>query len=99
MTGDAVAPGGPSLQEQYLPDNVCFGFGHRNPAGLGLRSYAAADGRTAVASWQPGVAHQAFPGVLCGGIVGTMIDCPEQATGIAQWRRLRRSFGALHGGG
>ena len=62
-----------SLQETYAPDNACFGCGPANPKGLHIRSFSTGD--EVVAEWQPSVEHEAFPGVLCGGIIGTLLDC------------------------
>jgi acyl-coenzyme A thioesterase PaaI-like protein len=62
-----------SLQEQYAPGNACFGCGPANEKGLRLGSFLS--GGEVVAEWQPSSHHEAFPGVLCGGIVGTLLDC------------------------
>lgn len=62
-----------SLQETYAPNNVCFGCGTANPKGLQLRSFW--DGDQLVASFQPQPHHQAFEGILNGGIIGTLLDC------------------------
>ncbi len=63
----------PSLQEQYAPDMICFGCGPANPKGLHVRSFV--DGEELVAEWTPEPHHEAFPGVLNGGIIGTLLDC------------------------
>ncbi len=62
------------LQERYAPALACFGCGPANPAGLHLRSIVREDGAL-VATWRPGPHHEAFPGVLNGGIIGTLLDC------------------------
>ena len=62
-----------SLQDQFFPEGECFGCGPRNTAGLRLRSFA--NGAGAIAEWTPRNIHQAVPGVLCGGIVSTLLDC------------------------
>ena len=41
---------GQSLQEQYAPNNACFGCGPANPKGLHIRSFA--EGDEVVADWQ-----------------------------------------------
>lgn len=71
-----------SLQERYAPESICFGCGHANPEGLRLRSFPAADGdhdpddgHDVVAEWTPGPNHRSFPGILNGGIIGTLLDC------------------------
>jgi acyl-coenzyme A thioesterase PaaI-like protein len=71
------APGadpGPCLQERFAPSLRCFGCGPANPEGLHVRSFERPDG-SLVAAWRPGPHHEAFPGVLNGGIIGTLLDC------------------------
>lgn len=68
-------PDDPCLQERLAPNSVCFGCGPANPEGLHVRSYRATEGPDLVATWQPAIAHEAFPGVLNGGIVGAILDC------------------------
>jgi acyl-coenzyme A thioesterase PaaI-like protein len=67
-----------SLQETFAPLTICFGCGPANPDGLHIRSFA--DGEEVVAEWHPGPQHQAFPGVLNGGIIGTLFDCHSNWT-------------------
>lgn len=62
-----------SLQEQYAPHNACFGCGPANDQGLRIRSFVAGD--AVVAEWTPQKHHEAFEGVLSGGIIGTLLDC------------------------
>jgi acyl-coenzyme A thioesterase PaaI-like protein len=62
-----------SLQERYSPRSICFGCGPANPQGLHVRSFVAGD--EVVATWMPEPHHQAFPGMLNGGIVGALLDC------------------------
>jgi acyl-coenzyme A thioesterase PaaI-like protein len=78
-----------SLQERHAPEDICFGCGHANPEGLRIRSFpAAADTDELVCSWVPAPHHQAFPGILNGGIVGTLLDC--HSNWAAAWHLLRR---------
>ncbi len=63
----------PSLQERYAPHNLCFGCGPSNEKGLRLRSLPDGDG--VVADFRPEPHHQAFSGVVNGGIVGALLDC------------------------
>jgi acyl-coenzyme A thioesterase PaaI-like protein len=66
----------PSLQERYAPDGRCFGCGPANSQGLGIRSYPSqGDAEEVVADWSPSPYHEAFEGVLNGGIIGTLLDC------------------------
>jgi acyl-coenzyme A thioesterase PaaI-like protein len=62
-----------SVQERYAPNGVCFGCGPANPQGLHLRSFL--EGETLVATFTPSPTHEAFPGILNGGIIGTLLDC------------------------
>lgn len=62
-----------SLQEQFAPNTTCFGCGPKNELGLRIRSFP--DGETCVAEWQPAKHHEAFPGMLNGGIIGSLLDC------------------------
>src|SRR6185295_18367430 len=62
-----------SLQDRYAPRNACFGCGPANEKGLRLKSRVE-DGEV-VADWTPEKHHEAFPGVLNGGIIGALLDC------------------------
>jgi acyl-coenzyme A thioesterase PaaI-like protein len=67
-----------SLQETYAPGNICFGCGPANGQGLQIRSFVEED--TVVCDWTPSDHHQAFPGMLNGGIVGALLDCHSNWT-------------------
>ena len=67
-----------ALQERYSPGSICFGCGPANPRGLHVRSFV--EGDEVVAAWQPEPHHQAFPGMLNGGIVGALLDCHSNWT-------------------
>ena len=62
-----------SLQETYSPDGICFGCGPKNEQGLHIRSFV--EGEEVVAEFHAEPHHQAFPGVLNGGIIGALLDC------------------------
>lgn len=62
-----------SLQERYAPHNTCFGCGPSNSKGLQIRSHVV--GNEVVATWTPEEHHQAFPGMVNGGILGALLDC------------------------
>jgi acyl-coenzyme A thioesterase PaaI-like protein len=62
-----------SLQDRYAPNNRCFGCGPSNEKGLRIKSFARGD--EVVAEWRPEPHHQAFEGVLNGGICGALLDC------------------------
>jgi acyl-coenzyme A thioesterase PaaI-like protein len=67
-----------SLQETFSPNGICFGCGVANEKGLRIRSFA--EGEEVVCHWQAEPHHQAFPGMLSGGIVGTLLDCHSNWT-------------------
>ena len=67
-----------SLQETYAPNGICFGCGVKNEKGLRIKSYA--NGEEVTAEWHAEPHHQAFPGMLNGGIVGALLDCHSNWT-------------------
>ena len=62
-----------SIQEKYAAGSRCFGCGPSNPKGLRIRSFQQGD--ELVATWHPEAHHEAFPGMMNGGIVGALLDC------------------------
>ncbi|MFZ1699182.1 MAG: PaaI family thioesterase [Pyrinomonadaceae bacterium] len=62
-----------SIQQQYSPTGICFGCGPANEKGLHINSFP--DGDEVVATWHAEPHHQAFPGILNGGIIGALLDC------------------------
>lgn len=76
-----------SLQDRYAPHNACFGCGPANAKGLRIKSIV--EGDTVVAEWHAEKHHEAFPGVLNGGIIGTLLDCHSNWT--AAWHLMRAS--------
>jgi acyl-coenzyme A thioesterase PaaI-like protein len=62
-----------SIQETYAPNMACFGCGPANEKGLHIRSFPQGD--EVVATFQPETYQEAFPGMLSGGIIGTLLDC------------------------
>jgi acyl-coenzyme A thioesterase PaaI-like protein len=62
-----------SLQERLAPKSVCFGCGPANEKGLHIASFV--DGDEVICDFTPQPYHNAFPGVLNGGMVGTLLDC------------------------
>lgn len=77
-----------SLQERHAPLNACFGCGQANPQGLRIRSFPAPEGDGLVCTWSPQPHHEAFPGVLNGGILGALLDCHSNWTAV--WHLMRR---------
>jgi len=78
---------GKSLQETYAPHNACFGCGPANPDGLHVRSIVAGD--EVVAEWEPSQKYEAFPGVLNGGIIGSLLDC--HLNWAATWHLMNKA--------
>jgi acyl-coenzyme A thioesterase PaaI-like protein len=75
------------IQERYAPHNACFGCGPSNTKGLRIRSFPAGD--ELVAEWSPEPHHEAFPGVLNGGIIGSLLDCHLNWT--AAWHLMQET--------
>ena len=63
------------------PATYCFGCGRNNKKGLQIKSYW--EGDEAICTWEPEEHHMAAPGVLCGGIIATVIDCHGLNTAMA----------------
>ena len=61
------------VQRQYAPTSICFGCGPANPKGLQIDSYRIENGLSM--EYLPEQHHQAFPGMINGGIIGTLLDC------------------------
>ncbi len=79
-----------SIQARFSPTGRCFGCGPANPQGLRIESYPSGDTAVdpVVCDWTPLAHHEAFPNVLNGGIVGTLLDCHSNWT--AAWFLMRR---------
>jgi uncharacterized protein (TIGR00369 family) len=82
-----------SLQERYAPGSACFGCGPANERGLHVRSFPSDDGEEVVCEWRAEPHHEAFPGMLNGGIVGALLDC--HSNWAAAYHLMRRA-GADH---
>lgn len=67
-----------SLQDRFAPQDRCFGCGPANDKGLRIKSRV--EGDEVVADWTPEAHHEAFPGVVNGGIVGALLDCHSNWT-------------------
>ena len=65
--------GGLSVQELHAPSSICFGCGPANKEGLNIRSFRSESGLEM--EFEPSNEHQAFPGMINGGIIGTLLDC------------------------
>jgi uncharacterized protein (TIGR00369 family) len=80
MSGDA-------LQDRYYPAGTCFGCGPRNERGLRIKSVVRGD--EVVATWRAEKHHEAWDGVLSGGIAGTLLDC--HSNWAAAYHLMRRA--------
>ena len=61
------------VQRRYAPKSICFGCGPANKKGLRIDSKRSENG---LELWfTPSEEHQAFPGMVNGGIIGTLLDC------------------------
>ena len=61
------------MQEEHAPNSICFGCGPANEDGLRIRSFRSESGLEM--EFSPKAEHQAFPGMINGGIIGTLLDC------------------------
>ncbi len=79
---EVTAMNNETIQDQW-PEQAtfCWGCGRNNEHGLQLKSYW--DGEETVAIWTPKEHHLAFPGILNGGIIATLIDCHTTGTANA----------------
>lgn len=59
----------------------CFGCGRNNEQGLQIKSFW--DGDETICTWIPKEIYGAGLGILCGGILSTLIDCHCVNTAIA----------------
>ena len=81
-----------SLQERFSPNGRCFGCGPANDLGLRIRSFESPDDPdVVVATWTASPRHEAFEGVLNGGIIGTLLDCHSNWTAARHLMRARGS--------
>ncbi len=59
----------------------CWGCGSQNEHGLQIKSFWEDD--AGVCAWQPQPYHQAWPGIVNGGIIATIMDCHMASTATA----------------
>lgn len=70
-----------ALQEKYSPKSACFGCGPANEKGLRIRSRVSpTHPDEVIADWKAEPHHEAFPGMLNGGIIGALLDCHSNWT-------------------
>lgn len=79
-----------SVQDRWPQEaTYCWGCGRNNAHGLQLKSYWEDD--ETIATWTPKEYHLAFPGILNGGVISTIIDCHGTGTANAYHHRLNES--------
>ena len=62
-----------SVQDKYAPNSICFGCGPANKKGLQIKSFKTEKGLEM--EFETKIEHQAFPGIINGGIISTLLDC------------------------
>lgn len=67
-----------SLQDRYAADTICFGCGPINPHGLRIKTFI--EGEEGICELRPEPHHEAFEGMLAGGIIGAVFDCHSNWT-------------------
>ena len=67
-----------SVQLTHAPNSICFGCGPANEKGLRIASFP--DGEGLRCDFDPAPHHQAFPGMVNGGILGALLDCHSNWT-------------------
>ena len=71
-----------AIQDIYPEEAaICYGCGRNNQHGHHVRTYW--DGTTGTATFTPEAYHTAFPGVVYGGLLASLIDCHCMGTAIA----------------
>lgn len=75
-----------NLQDRYAPRNRCFGCGPANDKGLRIKSVVQGD--ELICDWTPERHHEAFTGMLNGGIIGALLDCHSNWT--AAWHLMQK---------
>ena len=69
--------------QDFYPDDiaVCYGCGKNNPRGHHIRTIW--DGQEGTFRFTPEPYHTAFPGVVYGGLIASLIDCHSVGTAVA----------------
>ena len=62
-----------ALQDRYYTKGRCFGCGPTNQKGLRIKSHVLGD--EVVLEWSAEPHHEAWAGVVNGGIIGALFDC------------------------
>jgi len=71
-----------AFQDYYSKNcSQCYGCGCENSHGLQIKSYW--EGDESVCRFSPQPFHKAFPGVVYGGLIASLIDCHSTGTAAA----------------
>ena len=71
-----------AIQDFYADDiAVCYGCGKNNTHGLHIRTKW--NGKEGIFRFKPKHYHTAFPGVVYGGLLASLIDCHSIGTAVA----------------
>jgi acyl-coenzyme A thioesterase PaaI-like protein len=76
-----------SLQKQYASKSICYGCGPANAEGLHINSFPEED--RLICEWVPEPKYQAFPGMLYGGLIASLLDCHCNWT--AAWHLMKQN--------
>ncbi len=77
-----------ALQDRYAPRNHCFGCGPANTQGLQIKSRpTGGPDSELIAEFVPKPHHEAFDGIVNGGILGALLDCHGNWT--ATWHLMQ----------
>ena len=68
--------------QDYYPDDIaiCYGCGKNNPDGLQIKTMW--NGEEGILRFKPRPYHTAFPGVVYGGLIASLIDCHSIGTAV-----------------
>lgn len=69
--------------QDYYPDDIaiCYGCGKNNEHGLHIKTKW--DGKEGLFRFKPKDYHTAFPGVVYGGLIASLMDCHSIGTAVA----------------
>ena len=85
-----------ALQDQAMPEGVCYGCGGRNPQGLHVKSYWHEDQVHVLAQHLPDSKYCGWPDLVYGGLIAMLVDCHSNWTAMAHhYRAEGREPGSL----
>ena len=83
-----------AIQDLFPEEGThCFGCGRNNPKGLQIKTFC--EGEECICTFKPQSYHLAYPGVGCGGIISTILDCHCINTAMwAAYKEQNREVGS-----